>query len=285
MKNIDIEVPVMLTQNSVTIVNPKTGKASTISKGTKNFELVRQAIQAKKYQRALDLIDMQTAAKTYLATEGSDVTIDNGVVYYGGKPCGNLVATRILQFMEQALDPKPLVKFLKRMMLNPDERCRNSLYAFMESNEIPIDSQGNIVGYKSLQKNLTDWYSGSVKHRIGGLIRWGQRSNETLLTDVDYGQDCSNKGFHVGNHNYASTFGQSDRVLCLVRVDPAKVISVPSEGSMGKIRVAEYTVLAIFVGDKPISARVVSSKKIKRDGAASRKAQRRLKNGRFASKR
>jgi hypothetical protein len=57
--------------------------------------------------------------------------------------------------------------------------------------------------------------------------------------DDDFRRGCS-FGFHVGTREYATSWGPR---TMLVKVDPADVVSVPSDCECQKLRTSRYTVV------------------------------------------
>ena len=284
-------VPYILTSDSLTVVVD--GKSKGIHRTHLNFGLAVQALKEKAWAKLIKVIDTAAALRTWSAGQ---ITIENGAVLYEGKVVANVVCDRILQHMNDGIDHTPLVKFLRRLMLNPDERCREALYIFLEKNNIPIDqSSGNIIAYKSLRADMTDQYTGTVKNVVGKTVRWGDRPNEKKV-DVQFGQGCaSSGGYHCGSEAYSVSFGGEDRIVCVVSVDPAKIVSTASESSEQKIRTLEYTPLGIYRDGKPFKANTKLMKRKIRNERVEKGRLRKTRNitgqvvlrgsnGKFASK-
>ena len=82
-----------------------------------------------------------------------------------------------------------------------------------------------------------DCHSGTFDNTPGLVVRM-----EREKVDHDPSQACSH-GLHVGSYEYASNFGE----VCLkVIVNPADVVSVPSDCSYQKIRVCQYFVSQVI---------------------------------------
>ena len=205
-------------------------------------EQVIDALRLNDWNRVETLVNKPKAIKSYY---NGFIKVVNGIVYYKNKKLDNDVTKKILLFMEQDLPYQSLVKFLARLMKNPDKRCREALYRFMELENIPINDDGMVVAYKSLRKTLKDWYSDTVQHKIGQTVYWGQRKKERKNTHIEYGNPCGTF-FHIGTFEYAKGFNAPDNVVCLCEVDPACVKSVPDESSCGKIRVTKYRPIAFY---------------------------------------
>ena len=245
----------------------------------------KKVIEAIKKGRAGDIPSILDKATTIQKQSSGKITVKNGQVYYGGEVLDNYLAQKIVEFIEKGLPFKSLVKFTEKVMQNKDKRLHESLYKFMELEGLPINENGCVLAYKSLKPNMTDHYSGKVKHKVGATIRWGQRKNESPLKDVDFGVECSNRGYHIGIYQYASNFGGHGSVLCLVEIDPRHIISTPSISTQGKIRVSQYKVLDIYNKKNPLVKDFVKTQYANKDNkfTTNRTGQKVLRgpNGKF----
>jgi hypothetical protein len=147
--------------------------------------------------------------------------------------------------MEKGLPHESLIKFLERLMANPSRRAINELYAFLSHKNLPITDAGTFLAYKSVRSDYTDHYSGNFNNSIGNTLEM-TRNN---VCD-DHNQGCS-VGFHAGSLQYASTFGGGESILLIVEIDPADVVSVPSDCNCQKLRTCKYTVVAKYDGPLP----------------------------------
>ena len=92
---------------------------------------------------------------------------------------------------------------------------------------------------------IRDHYTGNFNNSIGNTLQM-TRNN---VCD-DHNQGCS-VGFHAGSLQYASTFGGGESILLIVEIDPADVVSVPSDCNCQKLRTCKYTVVAKYDGPLP----------------------------------
>lgn len=139
--------------------------------------------------------------------------------------------------------PRAFVNFYTRLMKNPSFRSVNATYTFILREQLPIDVDGYVYGYKRIRQDWTDVYSGTVNNKVG--------ANPQLPRNKvsDEAQDACSFGFHVGGWNYVSKFHNEpgSRVI-IVRFDPADVVSVATDVSQGKIRVCSYLVVGLHSG-------------------------------------
>ena len=151
-------------------------------------------------------------------------------------------------------------KFWENLEKNPSAKSVEELTQFLDYKELPITEDGCFLAYKGV---LSDYYSvhgntstkviqgtvdsnGKIYNGIGEVI-------EVRRRDVDDDRDahCS-YGLHCGSLEYARGFATK---IIVVKVNPADVVSVPSDCSCQKCRVSKYEVVSDFIEE--IQASVV----------------------------
>jgi hypothetical protein len=160
-------------------------------------------------------------------------------VTYAGEEIHNIVVDRILNFIKNGLPYEPLVKFLDKLMENPSRRAVNELYKFLEHKKMPLTPDGDFLAYKSVQANFTDWYSGQHDFSIGQVR---EMARNQVCDNADVG--CS-AGFHAGSEEYAKSFNGGGN-LVIVKINPADVVSVPTDCECQKLRASRLEVVALY---------------------------------------
>lgn len=228
---------IIVTDRSITVVfigeSPK-----VITADHANFAKCKEDIKNRDWDSLRSNIDVESAVKRYVSVSG-EISIDNGVVMYKGEPVHNLIVDRILQFMTEEMPFEPLVKFLENLMQNPSYRARKELYAFLEHEALPITEDGHFLAYKAVRSDFMDIFSGTIYNGIGSVVKM-QRSN----VDDDCNRGCSS-GLHAGSIDYVRGYGNDSSRFLIVKINPANVVSVPSEDSR-KLRTCEYVVVSEF---------------------------------------
>ena len=167
-------------------------------------------------------------------TLGKFTVQGDGRIVIGGKPLPPTLSNRLVQFVQRGIPTAPLEKFWENCMKNPDSLSITELYDFLETNHVPLTNDGCFVAYKAVNNDWTDCHTGKVLNKPGMTITMPRDE-----VDPDRRNQCS-YGFHVGGYSYASTFGPK---LLEVKVNPAKVVSVPEDYNWAKMRVHEYEVI------------------------------------------
>lgn len=180
------------------------------------------------------------------------VLVKDEVIQFDGEPVHDNLANTIMRYLREGKETDGLVKFMENLAENPSRRARQELFTWVQSVDLTITEDGHFIGYKGVNENGTSVTAGP------GIVN-GEELNGHLPNDVgnvveidrtqvddDFRVGCS-VGLHVGDYNYAKSFG---RRLLEVKVNPADVVSVPSDCSFAKIRVCRYEVVKLH--DAPV---------------------------------
>lgn len=211
---------------------------------TKFDEIVERVLQD-------DLDDLEAlfspeqAIKTQFAKLSADVRIENGVVHYRNKPISGALVEQIVNRYDAGEEYGSFVRFLERLQSNPNPHSVEHLYRWIADRHLTLTSDGKIVGYKGLNPDSTSIHAGpgirngvdvngNIKNLEGDVIEMARED-----VTFDSGIGCA-QGLHVGTWSYARGFGRG--VVREVFVDPADVVSVPTDCADEKMRVCRYTV-------------------------------------------
>lgn len=226
-------------------INPKaisvhllSGKAYTWPSTHSRYEEVKQALREKQPESVLvGLMDeVKCLADKLQSVEDVYVTRDG--VFYKDIRIHLSVATRIQDFMGEELDPEPLMRFLGKLLKNPRKESVDSLYDFIEANDIPIYPDGDFLVYKRVRGDYKDIHSGTMANNIGNIVEM-----HAWQVEADRNRTCD-AGLHVCARSYLPHFGNGDGnrvVIC--KVNPEHVVAVPFDYNNAKMRVHRYEVV------------------------------------------
>ena len=213
-----------------------------------NWKAILDAVRNDDADAFIKAIDIKSTFENYV--EGN-ITIVGGEVKYGNERLHGVVIDRIFDFMKNDLPVRPILKFLNRLYANPSMRAINELYNFLQHKNLPITSDGMIRAYKGL---CADYYSvtaarsGGITTLIQGKVKDGRIYNgvgETIECRRNQVDDVADRtcsyGLHAGSYEYASGFASGK--LVIVEIDPADVISIPTDCNGQKLRTCKYTVV------------------------------------------
>jgi len=204
-------------------------------------------------QRLRVLLSAKAVMEEY---SNGDITIDGTGVLYRGHPLQGVDVERVLSFKANDLPYEPLANYMARKMANTSQRAIQELYPWLEHRNITLTRKGTFIGYKGVQNNFFSVMGntstivlqgvvdaeGHILNEIGKTIEIARQS----VCD-DFRKPCG-PGLHVGSLSYATGWGQR---CILVEVDPADVVSVPTDCDCQKLRVCKYTVVGEYCGPLP----------------------------------
>lgn len=213
------------------------GQAKVVSDTHPKYESIVDAARRGDFQTASELMDMEASVRKVIP-DGARVEIVDGEVLFSGRPVHGHVVDRILSFADHDIDVQPLVLFLERLLRNPSSRSIDELFGFLEASGLPITSDGHFLAYKRIRENWTDIHSGRFDNSVGTVV---EMERQDVNPDKD--QTCS-AGLHFCSYRYLPHFGSNhgNRVV-IVKIDPADVVSIPSDYDNAKGRCCRYLVL------------------------------------------
>jgi hypothetical protein len=165
------------------------------------------------------------------------VNVKEECVYYDGNPIHNSLTNRVIRMvtMRGIEGTQSLINFLEKLMENPSYRAVNSLYDFMQHNDIEINGEGNFYAWKRVRDNYTDCHTGTFDNSVGA-----EPSMPRNMVNEDPEQTCS-RGLHVAAEHYLSSFHGNVTIKC--EVNPKDVVSCPIDYNFAKLRTCRYKVV------------------------------------------
>jgi len=127
--------------------------------------------------------------------------------------------------------------FMHNLLKNPSKRSVDELYGFLEKNNLPITPDGYFLAYKKVRRDFLDIHSGTMNNAPGTIVEM-----ERYKVDDNKDQTCST-GLHFCGMSYLSHFGSNGDRTVIVKIDPADVVSIPSDYDGAKGRACRYEVI------------------------------------------
>lgn len=212
------------------------GETHNVAKGDIRFDNIVQAIK----DNALDTIPKLVQVGQIFDEMGdSGVEFRNNSVYIDGERIPDAISDRIIDFYEKELPFESLVKFARKLALNPSYNSRKMLYKFLEHNGHPITPDGNFIAYRGVTKDFKDKHTRTFDNSVGATCEVPRDS-----VDDNPNNTCSS-GLHVACYEYAKGFAET---LIEVEVDPIDVVAVPTDYNGTKMRVCKFKVLNVSKG-------------------------------------
>ena len=224
------------------------GKSYSIDRGHVNYDKVLDSIKNQDLTETKleELLNVVESVKTW---SNKELEITNDQILYNGSPVHLTVVDKILDLMSQGFPCTGLTNFLSRLMKNPSYNSRQQLYTFLEANHVPISEDGYIMGWKQVRSNYYDLHSNTFDNSPGNTIEMPREE-----VDDNPNNACSS-GLHFGSPSYFSGVAGQNKVV-VVKVDPADVVSVPTDHQCAKCRCCRYTVVCDYNGTFEMSSYV-----------------------------
>lgn len=235
-----------ITKNEITVL--RNGEARTITKTFPKFNDMKKRFCVDGFgDETLSYVFDNMCLKNVINTfsEGNlTVNHEDGTIHYGNFEIKNSLVTQIMKMLDKGQSVLGMVRFLDKLMSNPDERIVEQLYPFMKHNDIHISDEGDIIAYRSVTLDYKDFHTKTMDNSVGSVVKMPRS-----LVDCNPENTCSS-GIHCASISYAKGFGGSNERLMLVKVDPKNVCSVPVDYSRQKMRVCELLIESEVAGDK-----------------------------------
>lgn len=223
------------------------GVQHTIRQGSLNFAKAIDLYIAQNWEELINVINPENYIKSLYA-KYEQIEVKNGNVYVNGMPLHTLDAQRILESLGKGADVTHIFKFVLRLQNNPSRRAVTELYKFLEHKHLGISNNGNLIAYKAVRNNYTDKHTGSFDNSIGNVLEMPRNQ-----VDDDKDNGCS-YGFHAGSLKYATEFASGNDRVVLVEIDPADVVSIPTDCEFQKLRTCKYKVISEF--ERPLEEHI-----------------------------
>lgn len=206
------------------------GKTFSLNRSDIRYDAVIKAIKENKLEDIPKLVDIKTAYA------GTGLKLKDNLLWLDNEPLPDTLSERILAFQEQKLPFEYLIKFARKLRLNPSFNSRQQLFKFLEHNGHPLTTEGNFIAYRGVRDDFKDKHTGTFDNSPGQVCKIPRDQ-----VDDNPNNTCST-GLHVACHEYAKGFAST---LVEVEVDPRDVVAVPTDYNGTKMRVCQFKVVAL----------------------------------------
>ena len=224
--------PFIIQGNNVTVIIGS--KPHTISKTHITYQKVVDAIKAEDWELVKNIID---PVKVVLNYGQGNISIQGEQLFWKGEPFAGTLATRMITMLQDGFTIDPMVKFMENLLKNPSKRSVDELYGFLEKNNLPLTPDGCFLAYKKVRNNFLDIHSGTMDNSPGTIVEM-----ERFKVDDNKDVTCST-GLHFCGMSYLPNFGGGDCRTVIVKINPADVVSIPSDYDGAKGRACRYEVI------------------------------------------
>ena len=222
--------PYLIQGNNVVVVIDN--KPHTISKTHITYQKVVDAIKAGDWAALPDIIEPKKVVLNY---GQGNVEIQGETLFWKGKELHTTLASKMIAMLQEGFPIEPLVNFMDNLYQNPSKRAVDELYGFLEKGNLPITPEGHFLAYKKVRADYTDCHTGTMNNSIGQVVEM-----ERYNVDDNRDNTCST-GLHFCSKDYLDSFGGARTVI--VKINPADVVSIPSDYNATKGRACRYEVV------------------------------------------
>lgn len=222
-------------------------QSHTISRDTHiAYGKIVDALKAQDWDALRDLVEPKKAIVNFA---GGHVAITDNQITWKGAPFHNSLSTRMIEMYQEGFPIDPMVRFMENLMDNPSKRSVDQLYGFLEKNKLPITEDGHFLAFKRVRNDFKDIHSGTFDNSVGQVVEM-----ERNAVNDDPNQTCSS-GLHFCSESYLQHFGSRDNPVMILKINPADVVSIPTDYDGAKGRCYRYEVVArVGVNDNPAEA-------------------------------
>lgn len=165
------------------------------------------------------------------------VSLTNNEVRYNGEPVEGVLVERLLDMLAQGFDIMPMVRFMENLYRNPAEHAREELYLWLEKAELPITDDGCFLAYKSVRSDFLSHHDAKTDNTPGRIVSMPRQDVDPVRDNV-----CS-RGLHFCSKEYLRTAYGGSGTIVILKINPADVVSIPSDYDNTKGRAWQYEVL------------------------------------------
>lgn len=208
------------------------------------FDEIVEGLGKLSAQQVRELLDSNRRIQKQLRQFGN-VTVDDSGVSYKGEPVNGLLADRMIQMLESGMDIRPWALFLENLQKNPAKHAVDELFLWLERGRMPITERGNFLAYKKVKDDYTSYHPAPggqpFRNDIGTFVDMPRNK-----VDDNRHRTCS-QGLHFCSWDYLPSYMGSSGKVVLVEINPAHVVSIPSDYNNAKGRAEGY----MIVGEIP----------------------------------
>lgn len=222
--------PYLIQGKNIVVVIGNT--SHTISKTHIAYQKVLDAIKANDWDTVKDVIEPKKVVLNY---GQGNVSVQGETLFWKGEELDTGLARRMITMLQEGFPIEPMVNFMENLYKNPSKRAVTELYGFLEKNNLPITPDGYFLAYKKVRDNFFDVHSGTMDNSVGKIVEM-----ERNKVDDNKDNTCST-GLHFCGMSYLNHFGGERTVI--VKINPADVVSIPSDYNDAKGRACLYEVV------------------------------------------
>ena len=233
--------------NVETLIITLSGVPNVVDSSHQSFKEIKDGLNTLSVKEIRELLDIKKAVAKQLKRFGN-ITVSEDGVSYKGEAVHGLLADRMMQMLENGYNIAPWALFMENLQQNPAKHAVDELYLWLERSNMPITERGNFLAYKKVKEDYTSFHNnadGTKFHNDIGTLCSMPRNK----VDDNRNKTCSS-GLHFCSWDYLPAYYGSSGKVVLVEVNPAHVVSIPSDYNNAKGRAEAYLVVGEIPQDE-----------------------------------
>lgn len=142
----------------------------------------------------------------------------------------------IVSLYDQNGDITPFIKFIRRLANNPRKEVADEIWGFLQTCGMTLTNDGCFLAYKNVNNDFTSVYDSKTDNSPGT-----EMSMRRSAVEHNPDRTCSS-GLHFAAWGYLQHYAPGRKTV-LLKIDPADVVSIPTDYNNMKGRACAYKVL------------------------------------------
>lgn len=227
------------------------GKALTVEETHMNYAAIVDAIVAEQWDTIASLIDgRQVVAAKIAEVEQTELSIDGSDIKFRGVAVDATLQTHILKMIQYGLPLSPINSFLVNLYNNPSKKAVDEAMRWITSNGITISPDGFLYVYKRVNNNFTSMYDNTTMNAVGTFVEMPRNAVD------DRSENTCSAGLHFCSHAYLPEYNSGQGKILQLKLNPADIVSIPTDYNSAKGRACKYFVEAYLSGEASVNIEV-----------------------------
>lgn len=219
------------------------GKAFAVEKSHINYDEILDCIRAKDFASIPALIDVRETIREKFAAATNELTIEGDEVLFRGTTLSAVITDRIMEMFNAGFDLTPMSNFLTKLYANPSKKAVDELFGWISMNGITISEDGFLYAYKRVQDDFTSFHDNKTMNAVGTYVEMPRNEVD------DRSENTCSQGLHFCSQAYLPHYCGGQGQVLLLKIDPADVVSIPTDYDNAKGRACRYLVESVIRGD------------------------------------
>lgn len=216
----------------------------TVQREHPYFDDIIEALKRKKWSEVAELIDLKSNVKKQLATMDEGVVVSaDGVITVDGHSMPAVLGARLGAMLRDGFDVSDMVTFFRNLQQNPSYRAKQELYGWMEKNGLTITPDGHFLAWKRVNDDYTSMYDSKTMNAVGTYVQMNRNEVD------DRSENTCSVGLHFCAQSYLPHYGGGRGRVLLLKINPADVVSIPTDYNFAKGRACKYFVVSEAKGE------------------------------------